>query len=318
MPWQQRELTESKWHGQLVLSFDGALSELEGALPTFSRKKLTYGPALNEYLDLILREPVPGDEREVPVATVSKRYALIQHREAVRWIVSAFEQMKWNPAKLPMQALISDYGERMRAAVQIPTDAVDPGDSYELYAEVLLWNSVDRSRAFELAIRWKRLVCKNGLTISNEDRMRKIHNVDWMASESPSDFLTDRLPASRNRMVEIGQWLNVHLEENRLIEWANHDVTKQWGIIRAARLVHVHRTGRDCAVGKPREGKRASQVEVVPGIAVPGARAPVGNAYHAYQALLWITNAEHSIDMQEELLGDVIGLMRPLLPSNVS
>lgn len=203
MPWQQRELTESKWHGQLVLSFDGALSELEGALPTFSRKKLTYGPALNEYLDLILRDPVPGDEREVPVATVSKRYALIQHREAVRWIVSAFEQMKWNPAKLPMQALISDYGERMRAAVQIPTDAVDPGDSYELYAEVLLWNSVDRSRAFELAIRWKRLVCKNGLTISNEDRMRKIHNVDWMASESPIDFLTDRLPASRNRMVEI-------------------------------------------------------------------------------------------------------------------
>lgn len=91
-----------------------------------------------------MREPVPGDEREVPVATVNKRYALIQHREAVRWIVSAFEQMKWNPAKLPMQALISDYGERMRAAVQIPTDAVDPGDSYELYAEVLLWNSVDR------------------------------------------------------------------------------------------------------------------------------------------------------------------------------
>ena len=187
----------------------------------------------------------------------------------------------------------------MRAAVQIPTDAVDPGDSYELYAEVLLWNSVDRSRAFELAIRWKRLVCKNGLTISNEDRMRKIHNVDWMAGESPIDFLTDRLPASRNRMVEIGQWLNVHLEENRLIEWANHDVTKQWGIIRAARLVHVLRTGRDCAVGKPREGKRASQVEVVPGNTVPGARAPVGNAYHAYQALLWITNAEHSIDMQE-------------------
>jgi hypothetical protein len=108
MPWQQRQLTETKWLGQLVLAFDGALSDLEGALPTFSRKQLTYGPALNEYLDLILRDPTPGDEREVPVATVSKRYALIQHRDAVHWIVSAFERMKWNPAKLQMQALISD------------------------------------------------------------------------------------------------------------------------------------------------------------------------------------------------------------------
>jgi Domain of unknown function (DUF932) len=184
MPWQQRALTETKWHGQLILTFEGALSALEGSLPTFSRKQLTYGPALNEYLDLILRDPVPGDEREVPVATVSKRYALIQHRDAVRWIVSAFEQMKWDPAKLQMQALVSDYGERMGATVKIPAEAVDPGDSFELHAEVLLWNSVDRSRAFELAIRWKRLVCKNGLTISNEDRLRKIHNVDWMRSES--------------------------------------------------------------------------------------------------------------------------------------
>jgi hypothetical protein len=138
-----------------------------------------------------------------------------------------------------------------------------------------------------------------------------------MASESPIEFLTERLPASRNRMIAFGQWLNVHLQESKLIEWANREVTMQWGIIRAARLVHVLRTGRDCAVGKSREGERASQIKVVPGDAVPGAQAPVGNAYHAYQALLWITNAEHSIDMQEKLLGDVLGLMRPLLPSNV-
>jgi hypothetical protein len=190
MPWQQRALTETKWHGQFILTSEGALSALEGSLPTFSRRPLTHGPALNEYLDLILRDPVPGDEREVPVATVSKRYALIQHRDAVRWVVLAFEQMKWDPAKLQMQALISDYGERMRTIVKIPAEVVDPGDSFELHAEVLLWNSVDRSRAFELAIRWKRLVCKNGLTISNEDRLRKIHNVDWMRRESPIEFLS--------------------------------------------------------------------------------------------------------------------------------
>jgi hypothetical protein len=125
------------------------------------------------------------------------------------------------------------------------------------------------------------------------------------------------LPASRNRMIEIGQWLNVRLEEDVLIEWANHHVAKRWGIIRAARLVNVLRAGRDCAVGKPREGQLASQIEIESRDAVPGAEAPVDNAYHAYQALLWIANAERSIDMQEELLANVIGLMRPLLPSNI-
>jgi hypothetical protein len=51
----------------------------------------------------------------------------------------------------------------------------------------------------------------------------------------------------------------------------------------------------------------------VTGITVPGSKAPVTNAYHAYQALLWIANVEQSIDRQEELLGEVMGLMRPLL-----
>jgi hypothetical protein len=34
-------------------------------------------------------------------------------------------------------------------------------------------------------------------------------------------------------------------------------------------------------------------------------------------ALLWIANAESSVDKQEKLLADVMELMRPLLPSSL-
>ncbi len=253
----------------------------------------------------------------MPLAAVSKRYALIQHRDAVRWTVEAFQQLGWDPANLRTQTLISDYGERMRVAVQTPTEPIDPGDGYALRADVLLWNSVDRSRAFELAIRWTRLICMNGLTIWDEDRLRKVHNVDWMASESPTEFLADRLPASRDRVVRMGEWLEVSARQDRLIEWANHKVAKQWGIIRAARLIHILLTGHDCAVGKPKKDQPASEVKIEPGNAVPGAQAPVANAYHAYQALLWIANTEPSLEKQDELLAKAVGLMRPLLPSRL-
>jgi hypothetical protein len=59
-----------------VLRLDAPLGELEALLPTFSQKPLTHGHALNEYLDMIVRNPIPTDDREVPIATVSKRYAL--------------------------------------------------------------------------------------------------------------------------------------------------------------------------------------------------------------------------------------------------
>jgi hypothetical protein len=244
---QQLEPSELRWVGQRVLRLDAPLGELEALLPTFSQKPLTHGHALNEYLDMIVRNPIPTDDREVPIATVSKRYALIQHQDAVRCIVLAFESKNWMASKRHAEAWMSDYGERLRVAVSLPGETVDPGDGYPLRAEVLLWNSVDRSRAFEIAIRWKRLICKNGLTIFDEDRLRKIHNIDWMAAASPVQFLTDCLPASRNRVLDLVRWLDVPLEMAKLIHWADNEVTARWGISRSARLIHILRTGHDCS-----------------------------------------------------------------------
>jgi hypothetical protein len=60
----------------------------------------------------------------------------------------------------------------MRAEIALPVDPVEaiPGDM--IGAQICIWNSVDRSRAFEIGIRWARLICTNGLAIWHEDRLR--------------------------------------------------------------------------------------------------------------------------------------------------
>jgi len=187
---------EMQWLGQSVLRLEGPLEEIRGSMPSFSRAHLTYENALNEYLDLIVRNPVPDDERSVPVATVSKRYALIQHREAIGWLSEGFARQDWDPAAIRATAWISDYGERMRTEITLPIDPLELRRGEKLGAHILLWNSVDKTRAFEIAIQWYRLICENGLTIWEEDRLRKVHHVNWMSATSPSNFLAERLPKS--------------------------------------------------------------------------------------------------------------------------
>ena len=252
MSWQKLDLAETRWLGQGVLSLEAPLSDLQNLLPTFSRERFTYRHVLNEYLDLIVRNPTPDDDRGVPISTVSKRYALIQHQDAVHCIVAAFESANWKSSLAPAQVWMSDYGERLRVAVPLPVDEVDPGDGYLLQAEVLVWNSVDRSRAFEIAIRWKRIICKNGLAIFDEDRLKKIHNIDWMSAESPVRFIADRLPKSRDRILSLGRWLEMPLGIGQAIQWADKKVAGRWGTQQGSTIDTHSQDG-------PRLRSRASQ-----------------------------------------------------------
>lgn len=309
--------TEAVWQGQSVYRFKGMLADLEGALPRFARVRLTHEDALNEYLDLVLREPTDDDDRRVPVATVSRRYALIQHQDAVAWVRKAFEEQEWDPSTIGITAWMSEYGERFRAEIALPVEAeaVNVGDM--LRAEVRLWNSVDRSRAFEVAIGWMRLICTNGLAVWSGDRLRKIHHVDWMSRESPMDFLLERLPKSRDQVAELRRWAEVKITMDRLVGWVDGDVSGKWGKTRAARVLHISRTGSDCAVGRHAEARKPSELEVTGLAKVPGAPAKTDNVYDLYQTLLWLAGQEKSLEQRESMTAETLPLIAPLLPQSM-
>ncbi len=314
---RQQIVTDStKWLGQPVVRLQGPLSALANEMPRFTRAPLTYGNALNEYLDLILREPEPNDLRRVPVATVSKRYALIQHADALDWLCEAYTEQNWDPKGIVATAWLSEYGERLRVQVSMPHAPVEMQASDVIKAELVLWNSVDRSRSFELAIRWVRLICTNGLTIGGEDRLRKIHNANWMNRTPALDFLRERLPRSAEVVAELRAWLEIRIAPEKLVEWINGPVATKWGKIRAARILHILRTGNDAAVGRSSEARKASELQVSSLHPVLGAPAGATDAYHLYQALLWVAGREESIEHQEALSDEAHRLVLPLLPTD--
>ena len=307
-----------RWLGQAVWRWEGTLENLEASLPSFTRLPMTFEHALNEYLDLIVREPMPNDDRRVPVATVSKRYALIQHTDAAAWLCAAFEKQRWDKNATPVTVWLSEYGERMRAEVNLPIEPVTVREGDVIRSRVLLLNSVDRSRAFELALQWERLVCKNGLTIWNGDRLRKVHHLDWMSSHSPVEFLAERLPRSRQLVEGVRCFVEVPVDEKKLRDWIDEVVAKEWGRPRAARLWSILKTGHDGAVGRTSNDWPASRLEVVRGDKVPGAVVPAGSAYDIYQGLLWLAGNQRSLEQREELLNSIADLMGKLLPPEQS
>src|SRR5262249_374980 len=141
------------------------------------------------------------------------------------------------------------------------------------------------------------------------------HNIYWMSGESPIDFISDRLPKSRSKLLELLRSLDVPLTTEVMTQWVDNEVTHRWGIHRAARVMHILKTGHDCAIGRRRENQRPSDMAVESLAPVPGAKAPAAKVYDAYQALLWIVNKEPSIEKQDELLANVIDLVAPLLPT---
>jgi hypothetical protein len=303
------------WDGQPVFKCNAKLAELLSVLPEFTRTGLSFESALNEFVDLILRLPHEEDDRTVPVATVSRRYALIQHRDLVSWVCEAFDELRWDPANLDATLHCSEYGERMRLCIPITGMAADIRPDDALRPEVRVWNSVDRSRAMEVAIGWMRLVCSNGMSVwVAEDRLRKIHHATLKSSESPVTFLTKRLLSNNEQIDMLRIWADHKIGHDALIEWVDQIVAAKWGKIRAARFLHIARTGHDCSVGRSDGDKKASELVTQSGAPVTGAPESSDNAYDHYQSLLWLAGKERTFEGREERVDEALELIRSLLP----
>jgi len=192
------ELKEKSWFGQKVDVHNPHFDNIVEYVPEFRREPFKYGHDINEYLDLIIRQPFRDDHRTIPVATVSPRYALIQHKEVINWLREGLKIANLDKEDIQIELIISEYGERFKIRVNIPELNFDPGDGFEIEQLVEARNSVDKSCALEFTITRRRLVCLNGMWVSDgKDRLRKIHNIDWMNRRNISEFLKERISKSK-------------------------------------------------------------------------------------------------------------------------
>lgn len=306
-------LDEEKWCGQRVFISEATLGTVGERLPAFRRRPFGGDGNTNEYLDLIVRGPIGEDRREIPVATVSKSYALIQHREVWEALRGGVRAAGFDADDIPVELRLSEYGERMEMTLRVPNEDFDPGDGFAIALMIECVNSVDRSCAFEVRMRWQRLICSNGWFVLENDALRKIHSLDSMKNWDIGDFLVERftkVPGEKERYRGLLDW---PVGMARIEAWADDVVTKTWGVQAAARVCHIARSGWDGEVRRAGAKVPPHRRQVGNGVEVPGACAPVSNAFHVLQTLSWIASRRPNVEDRIEMARAVPRLMEGLL-----
>jgi hypothetical protein len=284
-------------------------------VPKFRREPLKYGHHINEYLDLITRQPFRNDDRFIPVATVSHRYALIQHIEVINWLREGLEAAYLNIEEdMQIELILSEYGERFKIRLNIPDLNFDPGDGFEIGHLIEARNSVDKSCALEFTILRRRLVCLNGMWVADgKDRLRKIHNIDWMNRRNITEFLIERISNVSGFEDLISELIHYDITIDEIENWADDVLSKKWGKDIAARVCHIARVGYDGRVGRAPRDIPPHERFVSSDDEVPGACAPINNLYHLSQTLCWIANKRSSIEDSDSFLQNIPNLLKPLL-----
>jgi hypothetical protein len=138
---QQARLTDWTWEGATVVELSGKVGDLFPRIPLLSRHPFRVGGEENRFKDEIRREPVRINEEPLPIATVSKSYSLIQHRDVLASVFRALKMIGLDISGETSSLLLSEYGERMQWSCQIPNIDFDPGDGYPIVLRINCLNS---------------------------------------------------------------------------------------------------------------------------------------------------------------------------------
>jgi hypothetical protein len=308
------------WKGLPVRSFVLPAAALREALPDFELRSFGVPPDDNPRMRCIVRMPTPDDPHERPVAAVSDRYDLLQHRVLASWLQANLTEAGLKDAEA--EVTMTEYGERLRVTVPLADrtldlagDLLDP-DRYR--PEIEVTNSVDRSSAFNVVLRWRRLICLNGMWTMEQDRMRSVHRVDLSRTRLVRDFMAERLSRSPDVVQELRQWRRRKVTKAEAQRWCAGWLRDKggWTVEACARMWAILETGYDGAVSPPSAGIKRhelSNYRVGQHRQVPGVSFPIETAYDVAQILTWITSNQRSVEWQTEGTEEVPRLMRQLL-----
>jgi hypothetical protein len=253
------------------------------------------------------------DGRFIPVASVSRSYVLVQHTAIVEALREAIKKAGFSPDSLPADLMLSAYGERMHLDVRMPSFDINPGDGHAMALMITCINSADKSCALEISMRWKRLVCSNGMVRNERSDLRRIHNTNWLSAESITAYLSAQFEAAPGDLSVYKKWKETPVTPGEIDTWADTVVGQKWGVHAAARTCHIARTGYDGAIADPFETALPHAKRVNSVTEVPGSCAPVKNIFHVSQILSWL--ASHRNTMEDRLVKtrEIYDLVGPLV-----
>lgn len=343
-------LDNRTWYGRTINSREGSLSELLDKVPDFKKVPCAIADeGVNPNLDMIVRDrlkPHPGvllpstDQVQMPVATVSKKYQLVQHHHVINALARVLEENNINLEGLQSELCLTEFGERMWFSLTLPTYSFDlpsnmffePVDKYPLSLTINALNSVDKTTALEINLFWYRLVCGNGMVYGDNIKFKEIHRTDTLNPDAIEEFVKYQLDQkqlkSQHQLLmkwQEAQVVPLHPSEakpssGQIEQWLEKSVSKKWGVHAAARTYHIAKTGCDgkFVINTEKDIKKKvkfNNLTLNPKTAtrVPGAFAPVRNAYDISQVLGWLASQQTTVQQQLKWMMDIPGLIRSLL-----
>ena len=291
------------WLGREFEESEGPISELRLKIPTFTSSPFRIGAGVNEYLNLIARDPlgevgvedeIPENSIRIPVAAVTNNnYKLVQHHEVLDNVLNALRQKDaTDPETLEAKLRLSKYGARMWIHFLVPDYEFNPGYEHPLTLRVNCFNSVDRKIAVKV-----RLSLAHGY--DGVDTVvagfSKNHDQSLKNGEIKS-FLTFRL-----NQLSTEDWFNASVSTDKF----NETVSGKWGkqaVNRADQL--IKELERQAAKQQKSINELGSRFSNEPG---------EKNAFLLRHVLSLIAQERKTLEMQEARLGQISKMMDELL-----
>ena len=310
-----------RWIGRSVREHENYFDDIRNVVPCFDRQPFTMDGVQNEHLDTIIRLPVDPRDNPVPVATVSKSYSLVQHREVLDAVETAFIDLSYNTENAKGTLLLTEYGERMWFKIQFPDGgSFDPGDGHPLTLQFHALNSVDRSTPLTFEFGWYRLICSNGMMrLSTGNKFHRRHTTS-LAPGKLVDYLSKMIADTEAEKETYKRWhqqiVRVNTDHQVLENWIDATVANEWSRQLAARTYNILRTATDGEVNHnslrdPKLRRTPHKIHVKPKIEVPGAQL-VENVYDVANALSWISSHQPTLQTRYKRMMEVPRLLRKL------
>lgn len=330
------EVNESsiKWGTVPIVSYEGSPEEVRETLPLFERRTFgssldspiyrgvrtlfdspTIPPGVNPYYDTIVRCPLKNENIPViPVGIVSPAYTLLQHRDVFDETFKALKKVKISTEHLTIRVDLTPLGERMRLSLLLPQSyniKIPQVDDLVLRLQCL--NSVEGSTRFGVTIDWFRLVCSNGLMVSEKKTSyRKRHNRDMNLGDI-SEVLHEGLGNIIDDKKALTKWSRRTVDSDTCRKWVDTVVTNSWGVKAAARAWNIINEGYDVKFFDPFEKGKASEKTVIRRGPIPGASIPASNVFDIAQVLAWLAQDRRDIYEQQLWRQQIPALIMPLL-----
>jgi hypothetical protein len=286
-----------RWNARDVTYWAGTWDKLAKLVPEFSLKDFRVADNMpaNPYQKMVVRLPLKTIEQEIPVGVVSNSYGLAPHKMVVERCLDGLKFAGVDPKQLYCNLGLTELGEWMNFRIEFPEEYSFKGrDEKTMKLRLECFNSVDGSCRLEVLLSWFRLVCKNGMVVSESRTViSDVHNLSLDLSRITKIVgeLLDKVKADLEVFVD---WENTSLKPEQLKPWADKDVSKSWGKKAACRVFHICESGHDVELIDAFAKGEATEKPVRKVLRVPGSRESAQNLYDVSQALSWVATQRNS------------------------